>query len=84
MVDRRRQSSILDVQSFRGADSDTDHHLVAAKIRERLLLIKQVAQKFDMQRLYLRKLNDAKVKKQYQVKPGEILEKIYKFQPKTA
>jgi exonuclease III len=30
LVDRRRQSSILDVQSFRGADGDTDRYLLAA------------------------------------------------------
>jgi hypothetical protein len=41
---------------------------VAAKLRERLLVIKRVAQTFDMQRFDLRKLNDAEVKEQYQSK----------------
>jgi hypothetical protein len=41
---------------------------VAAELRERLPVIKRVAQKFNMQRFDLRKLNDAKVKEQYQVK----------------
>jgi hypothetical protein len=41
---------------------------VAAKLRERLSVSKRVAQKFDMQRFDLRKLNDAEVKEQYQVK----------------
>ena len=35
LIDRRRQSSILDVRSFRGVDCDTDHYLVVAKVRER-------------------------------------------------
>jgi hypothetical protein len=41
---------------------------VDAKLRERLSVIKRVAQKFDMQRFDLRKLNDVEVKEQYQVK----------------
>ena len=47
LIDRRRQSSILDVRSFRGADCDTDHYLVVAKVRERLAVSKQAAQKLD-------------------------------------
>jgi hypothetical protein len=31
LIDRRQHSSILHVQSFRGADCDTDHYLVVAK-----------------------------------------------------
>jgi hypothetical protein len=33
-------SNILDVQSFRGADCDTGHYLVVAKVRERLAVKK--------------------------------------------
>ena len=36
LIDRRWHSSILDVQSFRKADCDTDHYLVFASVRERL------------------------------------------------
>jgi hypothetical protein len=41
---------------------------VAAKLRERLSVSKRVAEILDMQRFDLRKLNDAEVKEQYQVK----------------
>jgi hypothetical protein len=54
LTDKRWCSSILDVQSFRGADSDTDHYLVVAKVRERLTASKQAAQKFDVDRLNLK------------------------------
>jgi hypothetical protein len=39
---------------------------VAAKVRERLALSKQAAQKFDVERFNLRKLNELEVRKQYQ------------------
>jgi hypothetical protein len=47
LIDRRWHSSILDVRSFGGADCDTDHSLLVAKVRERLVVIKEAAQKFD-------------------------------------
>ena len=34
LIDRRWHSRVLDVRSFRGADCDTDHYLVIAKVRE--------------------------------------------------
>ena len=49
---------VLDAQSFRGADCDTDHCLVVANIRERLSVSKEAAQKLDGKRINLRKLND--------------------------
>jgi len=54
LIDRRRHSGILDVQSFRGADCDTDHYLVVAKLRERLAVYKQAAQKSEGERFNLR------------------------------
>src|SRR5215467_2791812 len=67
LIDRRRHSSIVDVRSFRGADCDTDHNLVVAKVRERLAVRKQGAQKSDGERFNLRKLKDLEARKQYQI-----------------
>jgi hypothetical protein len=39
-IDKRWHLSILKMQSFRGADCDTDHSLVAAKVRESLAVRK--------------------------------------------
>ena len=65
LIDRRCHSSIIDVRRFRGANCDTDHYLVFAKVRERLALGKQAAQYCDGRRINLRKLNDLEVRKQY-------------------
>jgi len=67
LIDRRWHSSVLDVRSFRGADCDTDHYLMVAKVRERLAVRKQAAQRFDGEMFNLRKLNDLGVRKQYQI-----------------
>jgi len=59
--------SILDVRSFSRVDCYTNHYLVVAKIRERLAVSKQAAQKFDGERFNLLKLNMLEVRKQYQI-----------------
>jgi hypothetical protein len=41
---------------------------VAAEVRQRLSVSKQATLKLDMERFNLKKLNDVKVKEQYQVK----------------
>jgi len=67
LIDRRWQLSVLDVRSFRGADCDMDHYLVVEKVRERLEVGKQAAQRFDRQRFNLRKLNEPEVREKYQI-----------------
>ena len=67
LIDRRWQSSVRGVRSFRGADCDTDHYLRIAKVRERLAMCKQATQRFDRQRFNWRKLNEPEVREQYQI-----------------
>jgi hypothetical protein len=67
LIERRWHSSILDVQSFRGADCDTDHCLVVAQVRERLAVSKQAAQQFDEERFNLRKLIELEIRKHYHI-----------------
>jgi len=67
LIDRRYHSSVLDVLSFRGANCDTDNYLVVAKVRERVAVSKQAAQRFDGGRFNLWKLNGLEVRKQYQI-----------------
>ena len=81
LIDRRRHSSILDVRSFRGANCDTDHCLMVAKLRERLAVRKQAARKFEGERFNLGKLKELEVKEKYQIEITNrfaALEKDYK------
>jgi hypothetical protein len=67
LIDRRWHSSILDVRSFRGADCDSDHYLVVAKVWERLAVNKRMVNKMDVERFNLKQLNEEEVKEKYQV-----------------
>jgi hypothetical protein len=65
LLDGRWHSNIFDVQSYKGADCDTDHHLVVPKVMERSAVSKQATQKLDEGRFNLRKLNELEGSKQY-------------------
>jgi hypothetical protein len=67
LIDRRRHSSILDVRSFCGADCDSVHYLVVAKVMERPPVSKRMVKKMDVDRFNLQQLNEEEVKEQYQV-----------------
>jgi hypothetical protein len=51
LIDMRRNSSVLDVQSFMGSDFDTEHYLVVTKFRERLAVSKHAMHRFYMERI---------------------------------
>jgi hypothetical protein len=55
-TDWRSQVSVIDVRSFRGADCDTGHYLVIAKIRKRLAVSKAPVNNKDMDRFNLKTL----------------------------
>jgi hypothetical protein len=68
LVDRRRQSNVLDARSFKAAECDSDHYLVVAKVKERVAAVnKQRSHRFHMERFSLKKLNEVDGKEQYLV-----------------
>jgi hypothetical protein len=68
LIDMRLHYSILDIRSFRGDDCDNEHYSVVVKVRERLAVSKQAAQKFDVERFNLNKIRELEVMKQYLIK----------------
>jgi hypothetical protein len=76
LIDKRQHSNILNVRSFRGADCDTDHYLVVAKLRERISVSKPAMQNFDFERFDLKKLDDVEVKEKYQMEISKRFEAL--------
>jgi hypothetical protein len=58
LIEKRRHSNILHVHSFRGADYDTDNYMVVAKLRGRFSVSKRARQNFDLERFYLKTVDD--------------------------
>jgi hypothetical protein len=58
---------MVSLESFINVILLADHYLVVAKVRERLAVRKQAAQKFDGEKFNLRKLDDVEVRKQYRI-----------------
>jgi hypothetical protein len=67
LIDRRWHSHIFDVPPSRRAHCDIDHYLVFAKVREKLVVSKQEARKFDVEKFNLRGLHELEVTKQHHV-----------------
>ena len=66
LKDTRWHFIILYVWCFRGVNWDSDRCPVVVKVSERLAVSQQAAQKFNVERFNLRKLNDLDIRKEYQ------------------
>ena len=73
VIDGRHSSSVLDVRSIRGANIDSDHYLVAAKVRTRLNVARKV--RFDTARkLDVEKLQTQQTATAYSTRLAQLLE----------
>jgi len=81
LIDRSWHSNVLDVRSFRGADCDTDHFLVVAKVRDRLAVSKQAALRFNGKIFNMRKLKELEFRKEYEI---EIINRLCRTLKRTS
>ena len=56
LIDRRHGSNLLDIRSYRGANIDSDHHLVVSRIRARISNARKT------QNTYIKRFNCNKLK----------------------
>ena len=64
LIDGRHFSDIIDVKTYRGADINSDHYLVVAKVRQRLSEVNKIRYR-PPQRYNLERLKDREVASQY-------------------
>lgn len=76
LVGRRRQSSVMDVRTYRGACADSDHFMVTATIR--LKQCRVMERNVPKKKWNIERLKDVEVRRQYM----EELEKKLKSKPK--
>jgi hypothetical protein len=67
LIEKKQHSSVLDVQSFRVTDCDTDHSQVVGKVQDRLAVSIQRSHIFLMERFNVRKLHEIEAIEQYQI-----------------
>jgi hypothetical protein len=68
LIDRRWHWYILDVRSFRAADCDTGLYVVVVKFKGILTVIRQGAQRFNVERINLSNTNVLEVRNKYHIK----------------
>jgi hypothetical protein len=51
LIEWKKHSSVPDVRSFKGADCDTDHYQMVAKVRETVAMSKETTYGFHMEGL---------------------------------
>ncbi|OXU16516.1 hypothetical protein TSAR_002087 [Trichomalopsis sarcophagae] len=68
LIERRRHTNVLDVRAHRGADSDSDHFLVVAKLRAKLVANQNSKQTNKVESFEIEKLRDRTERIRYQIK----------------
>jgi hypothetical protein len=75
LIDVRHKSDLIDIRSYRGANIDSDHYLLKARIRARISNARKMTNP-RMERHNVAQLKHRKVAEQYSQKVAESLEQI--------